>query len=302
MRTIQRLNKAYENAKIESFNNESRYVFLSDCHRGDGSHYDEFTKNQNVFIHALNYYYKNNYVYVEVGDGDELWEQPRFTYIKNAHYDVFEVLKKFFYHDRMRIIYGNHNIYLKNKDYVKDNYYRYYNQYREQTYDFLKGLEPIESLLLKHEETNQEIFLVHGHQGDFANDHIWFLTMLSVKYFWRYMHALGIKSPASPVKNTFKRHKIEKNYNKWIDINRKVLICGHTHRFKFPKTGELPYFNTGCCTYPTSITAIELDSGSISIVSWKMRVNREGLLQARRKVIRGPESIEKFDLLKNNND
>ncbi|NMA48572.1 MAG: hypothetical protein GX947_02185 [Tissierellia bacterium] len=72
---------------------------------------------------------------------------------KNAHHDVFEVLKKFFYHCRMRIIYGNHNIFLKDKNYEKDNYYRYYSQYKEQTYDFLKGLEPIESLILKHEET-----------------------------------------------------------------------------------------------------------------------------------------------------
>lgn len=116
------------------------------------------------------------------------------------------------------------------------------------------------------------------------------------------MHSLGIKSPASPVKNTFKRHKIERNYNKWIDINQKALICGHTHRFKFPRTGELPYFNTGCCIYPTSITAIELDQGSISIVSWKMRVNKDGLLQATRTIIRGPEPIEMFDLNKNTED
>lgn len=296
MFTAKRLDSAYRNAKVEYFDNNSKFVFMSDCHRGDGSHSDEFTKNQNVFLYAMDHYYRNDFVYVEVGDGDELWEQPRFKYIKNAHYDVFESIKKFFYHDRLIMLYGNHNIYLKDPDYVEKYYYRYYNEYREQSYDFLKGLEPIEALILKHRKTNQEIFVVHGHQGDFANDQFWFPTMLSLKYFWRFMHSFGVKNPASPTKNVYKRHKIERNFNKWILKNRKMLICGHTHRFKFPRSNELPYFNTGCCIYPTTITAIEIENGRIQIVRWKMRVNLEGILQAKREVIRGSEPISKFDI------
>lgn len=296
MFTQKRLDQAYEDARVEYFDDSSKYVFMSDHHRGDGGTSDEFTKNQNVFLYALEHYYKNDFVYVEVGDGDELWEQPKFKYIKNAHYDVFESIKKFFYHDRMIMLYGNHNIYLKDPEYVRKYYYSYYNEYREQRYDFLKGLEPIEALVLKHRRTGQEILVVHGHQGDLANDQLWFPTMLSLKYFWRFMHSFGIKNPASPTKNVYKRHKIEKNFNKWILKNRKMVICGHTHRFKFPRTDDLPYFNTGCCIYPTTITAIELEGGRVQIVRWKMRVNQDGLLQAKREVIRGSELIGKYDI------
>ena len=72
MKTDKRLTEAYKNAKIELFDKNSKYIFFSDVHRGDDSVSDEFTRNQNLFLHALNYYYNNEYVYVEAGDGDEL--------------------------------------------------------------------------------------------------------------------------------------------------------------------------------------------------------------------------------------
>ncbi len=296
MQTQKRLTEAYENAKIEYFDENSKYVFLSDCHRGDGSHSDEFTKNQNAFIYAMQYYYKKGFKYVEVGDGDELWEHSKAKHIKNAHYEVFEIIKRFHKDNRLIMMYGNHNIYLKYPEYVKKNYYTYYNSYTEETREFLRGLKPIEALILKNKKTKQEILIVHGHQGDFANDQIWFLTMLSLKYFWRYLHAFGVKNPASPVKNAHKRHKIERNFSKWINKNKKMVICGHTHRFKYPKEKELPYFNTGCCIYPTTITAIELEKGIIKIVRWKIKTDEEGNLVVDRKIIRGPDPVEKFHI------
>jgi UDP-2,3-diacylglucosamine pyrophosphatase LpxH len=296
MRTEQLLTEAYKNARVEYFNENSNYVFFSDCHRGDGSLSDEFTRNQNIYLHAMEYYYQNGFVYVENGDGDELWEHADFKHIKNAHVEVFEIIKRFFDENRLIMIYGNHNIYLKNQEYVEKNYYRNYDEYHEVFYDFLPGLKPIEALVLKNEKTGQDIFIVHGMQGDFPNDQIWFLTMLSLKYFWRYLHAFGVQSPTSPVKNINKRHKIEKNYTKWIKKHKVMLICGHTHRFKYPKTKDLPYFNSGCCIYPTSITAIEITGGNIQLVRWKIRVNPDGLLYIKREIMRGPNPIEKFDL------
>ncbi len=296
MRTDERLNNAYNNAKIEYFDENSKYIFFSDCHRGTGGHADEFSKNQNVFKYALEYYFKNGFVYVEAGDGDELWEYPRAKDIKNAHFDAYETIKKFHNDNRFILIYGNHNIYLKDEDYVKRNYYTHYNEFKEERLDFLPGIKPYEAVVLKNKKTQQEIFVVHGHQGDFANDQLWSMTMLSLKYFWKHLHSFGIKNPASPVKNTYKRHKIERNYNKWIQKNKKMLICGHTHRFKFPRKNELPYFNTGCCIYPTIISGIEISEGSIRLVRWKTLVNEEGILQINRAVLRGSEPIEKFDI------
>jgi len=296
MRTDQRLTSAYEGARVELLDETSRYVFMSDCHRGDTSPSDEFTRNQNIYIHALRHYFGAGYVYVEVGDGDELWEQPAFKHIRTAHYDAFEVIRRFHSEDRLIMIYGNHNIFLRDPKYVVANYFTYYDEYRETTHDFMKGLEPCEALVLKNDATGQEIFTVHGHQGDFANDQAWYFTMLALKYFWRYMHAFGFKNPASPVKNANKRHKIEKNYVKWIAKHRTMLICGHTHRFKYPRPTELPYFNTGSCLYPTSVIALEIANGLVQLVRWRITVEEAGVLQVARQTIRGPDPLEKFDI------
>lgn len=296
MRTDQRLTEAYENARVEPINEHTRYVFFSDCHRGNGSLADEFTRNENAFLHALEYYYKHQFTYVEAGDGDELWEHHDFSYIKRAHADVFDTLERFYLSDRLIMLYGNHNVYIKDPEYVEENYHSYYDHYHEKEHPFLDGLTTHEGLLLRSERTGQEILTVHGHQGDFLNDQFWFFTMLSLKYFWRFLHAFGIQNPASPVKNPHKRHKIERNYVKWIAKHRRMLICGHTHQFKYPKEEDLPYFNTGSCIYPTRITAMELVGEQIQAVQWRTVANQQGVLEVQREVLRGPDPISKFDI------
>lgn len=295
MRTDERLTEAYRNARVIDLDASSRYVIMSDCHRGDGSRADEFTRNQNSYLHALNHYYTQGFTYVEAGDGDELWEHPHFRYIKDAHHDVFEMIQRFFMSERLVMIWGNHNIYLKDPAYVARNYFTYFNPQTEVTSDFLPGLEPCEAVVFRCGGTSQEILVLHGHQGDFYNDQFWFVTMLSMKYTWRLMHAFGLQNPASPAKNAYKRHKIEKNYNKWIEQHDRALICGHTHRFKFPRNGELPYFNTGSCIYPSSMTAIEIAEGEISLVRWHVVPDDDGHLQVQRQVLSGPEPLSAFD-------
>lgn len=300
MFTKRRLTEAYETARVEYFDETTKYVFISDQHRGDGSLSDEFARNRNIFQYAIDYYYKNGYTYVEAGDGDELWEYQDFTHIKNAHPEVFSTIRQFHEDDRYIRMWGNHDIYLKNQSYVEDYYYINYDEYTDTFFNFLKGLKPIESLLLKNKKTGQEIFTVHGHQGDAPNDQLWFFTMLSLKYFWRFLHAFGIRNPSSPVKNISRRHKIEKNFSKWIAENKMILICGHTHRFKYPRENGMPYFNIGCCVYPTIITAIELEGENIQLVRWKIKSDSEGVLNIVREIMRGPDNVAKFDMKKEN--
>ncbi|GAA0358306.1 hypothetical protein GCM10008932_08760 [Alkalibacterium iburiense] len=298
MFTDKRLTEAYDKAKTLYFDDYSRFVFMSDAHRGDGSVSDEFLRNRNLFMHAINEYYENNYTFIEVGDGEELLEYSNLNHIKNAHADIYEGIKKLYDEGRYIRIYGNHDIYLDNPKFIEKYLHTNYDEYTEEYFDFLKGIEPLEAVVLRHRKTSQELFVLHGHQGDAPNDQFWFFTMVSLKFFWRFLHRFGIRNPTSPVKNVSKRHRIERNYSKWILKHRRALLCGHTHRFKFPKNNDVPYFNTGCGIYPASITAIELTEGMIRLVRWKEKVDEQGVLHIKRETMRGPEPIESFDIRK----
>lgn len=299
MYTDKRLTEAYKNAKIEYFDKNSRYILFSDVHRGDDSASDVFARNQTVFVHALDYYYNNGYTYIELGDGDDLWEHSNYKLIRYAHSDVFIVMKKFFDEDRLILMYGNHNLDLKDKYFVKNNLYYYFDEYNKNMTELFPNIVTHEAVVLKEKTTKQEIYLVHGHQGDLFNDKLWVLSMLAVRYFWRYLHVVGFTNPASPSKNAYKRHKIEKKYKRWIKNHKRVLICGHTHRARFPKKGELPYFNTGCCIHSKKITGIEIINGAILMVDWRIRSDDKGILTIKRTVVKGPVPLSVFQA-KNN--
>ncbi len=291
MFTSKRLLSAYKNAKIEYFDRNSKYVFFSDLHRGDDSASDQFTRNQNVMRHALNYYYDSGYVYVETGDGNDLWEYTDFKTIRLAHSDIFLTIKKFYDDHRLILLYGNHDIYLRSKLYLKKNLYFYYDEFTQDMHELLKGITAHEALVLKDRSSGQEILVLHGHQGDFLNDQFWMFSMLIMRVFWRYLHVVGFQNPASPAKNLYKRTKIEYKYKAWITKNKKFIICGHTHRPKFSESNELPYFNSGCCIHTKGITGIEISDGNIMLVSWRVSTEPNGSLTVERKIMRGPSPI-----------
>ena len=295
MKTMQRLTSAYESARIEEFDDDSRYVIMSDCHRGDGSVSDEFLKNKNVYLAALEHYWKEGFTYIEAGDGDELWEH-KYKHIIKANRAVWDLIRPFHHDGRLIRMYGTHDIQLQDPGYVRANLWTAADPDTNEVEPFLTGLEAIEAVVLKHRVTGQEILIVHGHQGDFTNDQAWRMSRLSLRYFWRYLHAFGAHSPSSPTRNAYKRHKVERNYVKWIQENCIALICGHTHREKFPKHNEMPYFNSGSCLYPSHITALEIVNSTIALVRWRVDPNEDGFLQVTRRVIAGPEPLHNFDL------
>ncbi|MGI6727518.1 MAG: hypothetical protein ACOX4P_03025 [Anaerovoracaceae bacterium] len=294
MLTRQRLDAVFKNAFPVPFDDTSKFVFFGDVHRGDDSLSDEFGRNRHIYYHAMNYYYETGCTYIEVGDGDELIEQPKFKHIYAAHVTTFEMLKKFHNDGRMIMLYGNHNRQLRNRVYLERNFYRSFDEFSGIYEDLFPGIVVHEAIVLKHRKTNQEIFVVHGHQGDLINDQLWPVSFVTIRYFWRFMHILGVKYAASPSKNAYRRHKVEKNFNRWNKHQDIMLICGHTHRPKFPRPGEPSYFNTGCCIHPRGITCLEIINGKVSLVSWRMHSRKDGTLFVKRTVIQGPEPITKY--------
>ena len=60
-------------------------------------------QNQNVFYGALEYYYQNGFIYIELGDGDELWENRKIKPIIDIHSDAFWMLSNFYRENRQPI-------------------------------------------------------------------------------------------------------------------------------------------------------------------------------------------------------
>ena len=61
MYTLKRLSKVFESSEEIPFDDSSRIILMSDCHRGDGSWADGFMKNQHIYFAALNHYFNENY-------------------------------------------------------------------------------------------------------------------------------------------------------------------------------------------------------------------------------------------------
>ena len=111
----QRLLEAYQAAKVIPFDASSKFIILSDCHRGQGNSADNFLPNQEVYCGALEYYLANGYTYIELGDGDELWENRNQQTIIQTHTNAFQLLSKFYQAGRLHMIYGNHDIVKRRK-------------------------------------------------------------------------------------------------------------------------------------------------------------------------------------------
>ena len=87
-----RLNKSFKNAPVLPMGSGYSYVLFSDCHRGNGTHNDNFLRNEHLYLAALRHYYERGFTYIELGDGDELWENRSIEPIKEIHNDVFALL------------------------------------------------------------------------------------------------------------------------------------------------------------------------------------------------------------------
>ena len=95
MSSKKRLDNAYKNAYRITFDNTSKFILFSDCHRGDNSFADDFANNRNIYFHALKHYYNEGFSYCELGDGDELWENLSFDSISHIINPLSGVSPKF---------------------------------------------------------------------------------------------------------------------------------------------------------------------------------------------------------------
>ncbi|WP_326907302.1 metallophosphoesterase [Sedimentibacter sp. MB31-C6] len=294
MDVLNRINNIFFSSKEIVFDNSSKFILMSDCHRGTGGWEDNFSNNQNIYFAALNYYYKENYTYIELGDGDELWENSDITDIIQEHSDIFWLLRKFYKEKRLYFIYGNHDMLKKNTKFIEKKLTYYFYERNNKYYLLFNDVKIHEGIVLKHKETGNKILLIHGHQVDCLNYKLWRLARLLVRYFWKPLETFGVKDVTRTAKNYKKKYLVAKKLTEWVIRENHMLIAGHNHRPFFPEIGEPPYFNDGSCVHPRCITGIEISDGSICLIKWSIKTNKKNNLIISKDILAGPRRIKDY--------
>ncbi|WP_028283245.1 metallophosphoesterase family protein [Olleya marilimosa] len=287
-----KLDRAYNNAKVVAFDDDSKFILFSDCHRGDNSFADDFANNRNIYYHALKHYYVQGFAYAELGDGDELWENNSFESILYAHKNVYGLMQLFHKQKRLHMIWGNHDMVYRDPNYVKKNLHSFFDPKVGADVELFGDIEYNEAIILKHKDTQQELFLTHGHQADWWNYTFWKWSRFMVRVLWKPLNVMGIADPTSPAKNYKELIKVERRTKKWITENNNIMtVVGHTHRPRFPEPGDVAFFNDGSCVHPRSITGIEIENGAISLIKWQIATKEDGTLQIVRVLLEGPRRL-----------
>lgn len=290
-----RLDHAFQDAPCLTLTEASKIILFSDCHRGTGTSNDNFLKNQNPYFAALQHYYKQDFTYIELGDGDELWENRYLDQIVDLHSNVFWLLSKFYREKRLYLLYGNHDMVKRSPIYTERNLTTYHCSNRQECSLLFPGIRIHEGLILKDQKQRKDLYLTHGHQADVMNSTFWKFTRFLVRYLWKPAERFGMLDPTSAAKNNTQKKKTEERLTKWACENQRILVTGHTHR---PMIGspESPYFNTGSCVHPRCITCIEIQNRCLTLVKWTTATREDMTLYVAREELTDPVCIDDYCL------
>lgn len=278
------LDKLVSRAKDVYLHEDDKVVFISDCHRGDGSYKDPLMQNLTIYKGALKYYLKSNFKLVEIGDGDDLWRNKDYRYIGYYYQDIYELLLEFKKKNSLYLFFGNHDIVKK----YKKKFIKIINKSKgERFYKILKNLyEDLDFYeVAKFNRKDQEIFVFHGHQVDIMNSSFWRLSRFLVRNIWTPIESIGIKVPTSPSVNLNKAMNVDKVLLEWSKRNNKKIIAGHTHRSRLGSIDRGEYYNDGCCIYPNEITTIEYINGELKLIQWYLDIGEDDKIILTRKEI-----------------
>jgi UDP-2,3-diacylglucosamine pyrophosphatase LpxH len=201
---------------------QARFVIFSDHHRGVRDGADDFQRCEKAYSAALGYYLELGYTLIVLGDAEELWE-CRPAPVVDSYRATLLLEAEFHKQKRYYKIYGNHDDYWEKESGIQ------------------KLLSPIfgpslpirENLRLLFDQGSapaNEIFLVHGHQGDFLSDHTRTISKFLVRYLWRPFQRLTKIKLTTPAKNYAARDEHSIAMYSWAEKKKGlVLIAGHTH-------------------------------------------------------------------------
>lgn len=288
-----RISRTFNDALTLPLNSSSKYILFSDCHRGIGNANDNFLKNEFLYLAALNYYFQRDFTYLELGDGDELWENHSISRIKKIHQQTFELLSQYHTNGRMYAVYGNHDIVKRNSKYSKKYLSTYFCNERMCEFPLFPDITFYSGIILQDQLRQKDIYLTHGHQAELLNSTFWRLSRFLVRYVWKPLEKLGIPDPTSAAKNNTRKKRSEQLLADWAEKNRHILITGHTHHPMAGSDTSL-YFNTGSCVSPSGITGIEIADRCITLVKWSIGTRQDLTLYAFKEILGETVCVDKL--------
>ncbi|MCB2198451.1 metallophosphoesterase family protein [bacterium] len=227
-RTFKRLDEAYQASPRIPFDVENdRYIIFSDVHMADKvARVDDFSRNEMIYCHALKHYYDQGFSLVLNGDVEEGWE-AKISAILRAYKDTAYEMERLFAdegfprHVRIR---GNH-----------DALWRKEKKVQKYLWEAVGEVDVHQGLRL-----GDDIFITHGHQGEWMSDEITWLAAWAVRHGWRWVQRILRYTTASAAVNHLVRRQRDELLYSWSRKHRQIVIAGHTHRSMF---GDLPESN-----------------------------------------------------------
>ena len=211
-----------QSVKKLSLKSKDKYAVFSDLHLGNGKGADNFFHNEETMKYALQYYKKNGYNIILLGDIEELWQFDLKEIYDKYDESIYNIFRSF-PENKVHRVFGNHDKEWALQDPIKNKI------------DIQCGAP--EAIML-----DDKIFFVHGHQGDSKCEKDSWKSRFFVRVF-RGVEPIYRKiinrNPAA-TKSQIPKER-EKTYYKWAKKNKIILICGHTHRTIFASRSYYDY-------------------------------------------------------------
>jgi len=201
---------------------KKNYFIFSDFHLGDGGGADDFHKNEEAFLTALDFYFAKGYSLIMLGDIEEFWQFDLDKIVERYDETVYAKIKEFG-NDKVFRVFGNHD--------------REWGPLDDpvQKPSMSRGAvnEALKMKLLNQDKPS--VLLVHGHQGSIESDKTSWISRFFVRVFKRIepiTDFLGLTEYPDATKSQIVKD-YERIFYSWAKDNDAIVICGHSHRAIF---------------------------------------------------------------------
>lgn len=226
-----------------------KFIIFSDQHKGARNGADDFMLAEPNYLAALDYYCKNNFFFISLGDNEELWENS-LSKVKKHNQATFEAEKKFLAHNSLIKIFGNHDLYWDNDPLASIQIKSIYGESLKVYEGVILqsavgssqsaiGIQSYSTTTFTTHHSPFTIFLTHGHQGDASSDGNWF-SKFFVANIWAPLQNLLRINPNTPATNEEKKTLHNSIMYEWSAQQKNMLlITGHTHQPVFASITHL---------------------------------------------------------------